>query len=365
MRCPLPTEIAAPVFVIAEAGVNHNGSVDLAMRLIDVAADAHADAVKFQSFRADSLVSRDAPKAEYQKRNQPEEASQYEMLRKLELSEEAQRQLSAHAESRGIEFMSTPFDARSLDFLAEGVGVARLKIGSGEITNAPLLLRAARTGLPLILSTGMSDLDDVRAALGVLAHGYTVPGEPSGETALAAAFASVAGKAALAAKVSLLHCTSEYPAPAAEMNLRAMDTLREAFGLPVGLSDHSDGTAVAVAAAARGAAIIEKHFTLDRAMPGPDHRASLEPAQLAMMVAAIREATASLGSPVKAPTASEAGNRMIARRSLVAARDIARGERFGATDIDAKRPGGGASPMRFWDWIGRVAERDYKKDDPL
>lgn len=354
-----------PVFVIAEAGVNHNGSVDLAMRLIDVAAEARADAVKFQSFRADSLVSRDAPKAEYQKRNQPEEASQYDMLRKLELSEDTQMRLSEHASERGIEFMSTPFDTRSLDFLAAAVKVARLKIGSGDITNAQLLLRAARTGLPLILSTGMSDLKEVEAALGVLAYGYTVPGEPAGETVLRAAFASRAGKAALRAKVSLLHCTSEYPAPPAEINLRAMDTLRDTFGLPTGLSDHSDGITIAVAAAARGAAIIEKHFTLDRAMPGPDHRASLEPAQFALMVAAIREATASLGSPIKAPTASEMGNRMIARRSLVAARDISKGESFSVADIEVKRPGGGASPMHFWDIVGRLAERNYKRGEPL
>lgn len=361
----MSTEHDAPVFVIAEAGVNHNGSAELAMRLIDVAADARADAVKFQSFRAESLVSRDAPKAEYQKRNQPEEASQYEMLRKLELSEEVQQSLSDYAARCGIEFMSTPFDARSLDFLAGGVRVARLKIGSGEITNAPLLLRAARTGLPLILSTGMSDLDDVRAALGVLAHGYTVKGDPTGESDFQAAYASEAGREALRARVSLLHCTSEYPAPAAEMNLRAMDTLAREFALPVGLSDHSEGTAVAVAAAARGAAIIEKHFTLDRSMPGPDHKASLEPEQLARMVAEIRDATRALGSPAKAPTASEGGNRLIARRSLVAARDIAKGERLSAADIDAKRPGSGVSPMQFWDWVGRTAERDYKRDDPL
>ncbi len=215
------------VFVIAEAGVNHNGSPKLAMRLVDVAAEAGADAIKFQSFRADSLVGRAAPRAEYQKRNQPGEDSQHAMLKKLELSEQVQRELSEHSRSRGIEFMSSPFDAGSLDFLASGIGVKRIKIGSGEITNAPLLLHGARTGLPMILSTGMSTLDEVEAALGVLAFGYTEAGGQPGGTAFRAAFASARGSAALREKVSLLHCTTEYPAPANDINLRAMDTLRE------------------------------------------------------------------------------------------------------------------------------------------
>jgi len=361
----MPVESADRVFVIAEAGVNHNGSPELALRLVDIAADAGADAVKFQSFRAGSLVSQDAPRAEYQKRNQPGAISQLEMLRQLELDEAAQRALSAHAAARGIEFMSSPFDAGSIDFLAAGVGVARLKIGSGEITNAPLLLHAARTGLPVILSTGMSTLEDVEAALGVLAFGYGGGAAAPGEAGFRAAFASAAGRAALRAKVSLLHCTSEYPAPVEDINLRAMDSLRDAFGLPTGLSDHSAGIAVAIAAAARGAAIIEKHFTLDRALPGPDHQASLEPEMLARMVAAIREAGAALGSPRKQPAPSEQATRVIARRSLVAARDMAKGEVFGAGDIAAKRPGGGVSPMQYWDWVGRPAARDYRKDEML
>ena len=353
------------VFVIAEAGVNHNGSPELAMRLVDVAADAGADAVKFQSFRADSLVGRAAPRAEYQKRNQPGEVSQHEMLKKLELSEPVQRELSDRSRSRGIEFMSSPFDVDSVDFLASSVGVKRIKIGSGEITNAPLLLHAARTGLPLILSTGMSTLDEVEAALGVLALGYTDASAPPGGAAFRAAYASAAGRGVLREKVSLLHCTSEYPAPVNEINLRAMDTLRETFGLPTGFSDHSAGIAAAIAAAARGAVIIEKHYTLDRAMPGPDHRASLEPAQLAEMIASIRVASAALGSARKEPAPSELGNRTVARRSLVAAREIRKGERFSAADIAVKRPGGGISPMNYWDWVGRLAERDYRKDDLL
>ncbi|HLX79279.1 MAG TPA: N-acetylneuraminate synthase [Burkholderiales bacterium] len=361
----MPADTALHVFVIAEAGVNHNGSPELAMRLVDVAAEAGADAIKFQSFRADSLVGRSAPRAEYQKRNQPGEISQHDMLKKLELSEAVQRELNERSRSRGIEFMSSPFDADSLDFLASGIGVKRIKIGSGEITNAPLLLRAARTGLPLILSTGMSTLKEVEAALGVLALGYTGPSAAPGEAAFRAAYVSAAGRGALREKVSLLHCTSEYPAPANEINLRAMDTLRETFGLPTGFSDHSAGIAAAIAAAARGAVIVEKHYTLDRAMPGPDHKASLEPAQLAEMISSIRVASAALGSASKEPAPSELGNRAIARRSLVAARDIRKGERFSAADIAVKRPGGGISPMSYWDWVGKVAERDYRKDDLL
>jgi N-acetylneuraminate synthase len=361
----MSADMAPHVFVIAEAGVNHNGSPELAMRLVDIAAEAGADAIKFQSFRADSLVGRAAPRAEYQKRNQPGEVSQHDMLKKLELSEQVQRELSERSRSRGIEFMSSPFDAGSLDFLVSGIGVKRIKIGSGEITNAPLLLHGARTGLPMILSTGMSTLDEVEEALSVLALGYTDAAVPPGGAAFRAAYASAAGRSALREKVSLLHCTSEYPAPANEINLRAMDTLREAFGLPTGFSDHSAGIAAAIAAAARGAVIIEKHYTLDRSMPGPDHKASLEPAQLAEMIASIRVASAALGSARKEPAPSELGNRAIARRSLVAARDIRKGERFSAADIEVKRPGGGVSPMKYWDWVGKPAERDYRKDDPL
>jgi len=358
-------EPAPRVFVIAEAGVNHNGSVELGEQLIDAALAAGADAVKFQSFRAESLVSRSAPRASYQVRNQPGEQSQLEMLRRLELGEAAQRRLCEHARERGIEFMSTPFDLESLEFLVDGLKVKRLKIGSGEITNAPLLLRAAQSRLPLIVSTGMSTLDEVQAALGVIAFGLRGAEPPRGSAAFAAAAASPSARGALAQRVTLLHCTSDYPAPVADLNLRAMHTLREKFGLAVGLSDHSAGTAAAIAAAALGASAIEKHFTLDRNLPGPDHRASLEPAELRAMIDSIRDACAALGSGAKAPTAAELDIRAVARRSLVAARAIRKGERFGAADIAVKRPGGGVSPMYYWDWIGKSAERDYEKDDLL
>ncbi len=361
----MPADMTPRVFVIAEAGVNHNGSGDLAVQLIDVAADSGADAVKFQSFRADSLVGASAPRAAYQVRNQPGDHSQLDMLRKLELSEQIQRELFMHARAKGIEFMSTPFDIESLEFLASGLRVARLKIASGEITNAPLLLRAARTRLPLIVSTGMCSMPDIEDALDVLAFGMTCDGEPGGVESLRGARTSKAGREALAASVTLLHCTSEYPAPVGDINLLAMDTLRAEFGLAAGLSDHSAGIAAAIAAAARGAAVIEKHFTLDRGLPGPDHKASLEPAELGMMIACIRDANAALGSPVKGPTHAELDTRAVARRSLVAARDIRKGERISATDIAIKRPGGGISPMNFWNWIGKLAERDYRKDELL
>ncbi|HXI35785.1 MAG TPA: N-acetylneuraminate synthase [Burkholderiales bacterium] len=356
-------DFAPRVFVIAEAGVNHNGSVELGEKLIDAAQAAGADAVKFQSFRAASLVARGAARAAYQVRNQPGEQSQLDMLRKLELDDAAQRRLCAHARKRGIEFMSTPFDLESLEFLVRELKVARLKIASGEITNAPLLLRAARSGLPLIVSTGMSTLDEVAQALRAIAYGAARP--EGGESARA--FAEVGEQAirGLAGRVTLLQCTSDYPAPIADMNLRAMQTLRERFGLAAGLSDHSLGITAAIAAAALGAAVIEKHFTLDRALDGPDHRASLEPAELRRMIESVRDACAALGAGAKTPSEPERATSAIARRSLVAARRIRKGERLAAADIAVKRPAGGVSPMYYWDWIGRTAERDYEEDDPL
>lgn len=357
--------MADNVFVIAEAGVNHNGSLDMALLLVDVAAEAGADAVKFQTFRTEKVVTATAPKAAYQAANTGEGGSQIEMIRKLELGNDAFRRLAAHAAVRGIEFMSTPFDLESLGFLARDLRLRRLKVPSGEITNAILLLEAARTRLPLIVSTGMSNLAEIEAALGVLAFGLTQGGDTPSLAACQAAFASAAGKRALAEKVTLLHCTTEYPAPVRDTNLRAMATMRRRFGLPVGFSDHTQGIAAAIAATALGAVAIEKHFTLDRTLPGPDHRASLEPGELKAMVEGIRTAAGALGSPTKAPTPSETPNIPIARRSLVAARAIKRGEVFDAAMIDAKRPGGGLSPMLAWSLLGTRAKRDFAADEPL
>lgn len=354
------------VLIIAEAGVNHNGSLERALAMVDAAAAAGADVVKFQTFRAGEVISRKAPKAQYQVASTGSAESQLEMVRKLELTEADHRALLARARQRGITFLSTPFDLPSVRFLARELALPTLKIGSGEITNAPLLLEAARAKPRVILSTGMSTLAEVAAALGVLAFGFTAPADARPEReAFQAAFASEAGKAALRDRVSLLHCTTEYPAPDAEANLRAMATLEREFGLPVGLSDHSTGGHIAIAAAALGARIIEKHFTLDRGLPGPDHAASLEPAELAGLVKAIRSVEAALGDGIKRPTPSEAKNLPIARKSLVAARAIRAGETFSTANLTTKRPGDGRSPFDYWSLLGTSAKRGYEEDDVI
>jgi len=353
-------------FVIAEAGVNHNGDPGLAEGLVDAAIAAGADAVKFQTFRAETLVRADTPKARYQVENTGHDGGQLAMLKALELSADLHFRLRDRAQAKGVAFMSTPFDLDSLHFLVREVRVPRLKIPSGEITNGPLLLAAARSGLPLILSTGMSTLADIEAALEVLAFGLQHgSGAPARRAELQAALAAPEAAAALRGRVTVLHCTSAYPAPAASANLRAMATLRAAFGLPVGYSDHTEGTAVSVAAAALGATVIEKHFTLDRNLPGPDHRASLEPAELARMIAEIRQVGAALGSSRKQVTADEAENRPIARKSVVARRAIAAGEPFTEENLTAKRPHDGVSPMEFWFLLDRPAPRDFRPDEPV
>ena len=354
-----------PCFVIAEAGVNHNGSLKMARQLVDVAADAGAEAVKFQTFRACDMVVRSAPKAEYQLRTTSVDESQFEMIHRLELSPEAHAELIELCRRRGIEFLSSAFDSESLRLLTERFGLPRLKIPSGEVTNGPLLLQAGRSGREVILSTGMSTLGEVETALGALAFGYCrMAGRPS-VPAFRDAFVSAEGKAVLLEKVVLLQCTTEYPAPFDDVNLRGMDSLRAAFGLPVGLSDHTPGICVAIAAAARGAAVLEKHFTLDRSLPGPDHATSLEPGELQTMVRSIRQVQDALGSPHKSPALSELKNRDIARKSLVAARPIPVGTVMTEQDLAIKRPGNGVSPLLFWDYLGRPADRDYETDEQL
>ena len=348
--------------VIAEAGVNHNGSAELALELVDVAAAAGADVVKFQTFRADALVTRDAPKAAYQKERTAGD-DQYAMLKALELDRAMHERLAARCTEKGIEFLSTAFDLESLD-LVVGTGVKRLKIPSGEITNGPFLLAAARKKLPMVLSTGMSTLDEIEEALGVVAFGLLAPSQSKPtRAAFAEAFRAPEAAAALRAKVTLLHCTTSYPAALADVNLRAMDTMAERFGLPVGYSDHSEGIEVALAAVARGATTLEKHFTLSRDLPGPDHKASLEPAELRAMIAGIRRVEACLGSAAKAPTAAERPMQGIARHSLVAACAIAAGEVFSERNLASKRPGTGLSPMGYWDLLGRRAARAYAPDE--
>lgn len=350
-------------FVIAEAGVNHNGSVKLALDLVDVAADARADAIKFQSFRAERLVSAGARKAAYQAANTGQDGSQFDMLRALELSEDDHRALAGRCAQRGIAFMSTAFDVESLHFLST-LAMPAIKIASGDITAAPLVLEAARLGRPLIVSTGMCTLAEVEEALGVIAYGLLGARTPS-RAAFAAAYASDAGRAALTGKVTLLHCVTDYPAAFEEVNLRAMDVLRQAFGLRVGYSDHTLGSAVALAAVARGATVLEKHFTLDRSLRGPDHRASLEPAELARLVRDVREIEVALGAARKEPTAGELRNRPVARRSLVASAPIRRGERFTSENVALKRPAGGLAPIMYWELLGRESPRDYAPDEMI
>lgn len=354
------------IFIIAEAGVNHNGSLDMAFDLVDTAAEADADAIKFQTFKAERLASRDAPKAAYQTRTTGADESQFDMLKRLELDAAAHERLIARCKDRGIQFLSTPFDPESLDLLVNRLDLPIIKLGSGELTNGPLLLAAARSGRPIILSTGMGTLEEVGDALAVLAFGYTAAAQAAPErAAFEASLAAPAARAMLAEKVTLLHCTTEYPAPFEDVNLRAMATLRDAFGLAVGYSDHTRGIAVTVAAAALGACTIEKHFTLDRTLPGPDHAASLEPGELTAMVQAIREVEAALGDGRKEPAPSERGNIAVARKSVVAAGPIAAGERLTLENLTVKRPGGGLSPMRLWEILDSTAGRDYAADEPL
>ncbi len=365
MTCEHPAVTSpAPTFLIAEAGVNHNGSQELACRLIEAAAAAGADAIKFQAFRTEELAALDAPKARYQIATTGAQESQFAMLRQLEFSADTFRHLAACCRETGIDFLASPFDAASVRLLVE-LGVSRLKLASGEITNAQLLLAAARTDLPIILSTGMSSLGEIEAALGVLAFGYLGVQDKPGRRVFRDAFESDAGRDMLKQQVTLLHCTTEYPAPLCDVNLRAMDTLRVAFGLPVGYSDHTAGIDVPIAAAAREAVVIEKHLTLDRSLPGPDHKASIEPDEFARMVAAIRAVEQALGNGRKSAAASERGNREIARRSLVAARDIACGEAFDEGNLAARRPGAGIPAMDYHDWLGRTATRNYLKDEAI
>ncbi|MBF0283707.1 MAG: N-acetylneuraminate synthase [Magnetococcales bacterium] len=356
---------AQKVLVIAEAGVNHNGSLETALRMVEVAAEAGAGAVKFQSFHAGRLVHRAAPKAAYQLRYTQAAESQYEMLKRLELDASSQRQLASRCRELGVGFLSSPFDLESLAFLVDELDVEAIKIPSGEITHGRLLWETGRSGKPCLLSTGMSTLDEVAQALGVLAFGYIQSPHPPSPEAFAEALHSEAGSWAVRRHVTLLHCTTEYPAPFHETNLRAMDTLRAAFGTPVGLSDHTEGIAAALAAVARGAVVVEKHFTLDRNLPGPDHKASLEPPELAQLVEGVRQVESALGSGVKAPSPSEYKNLPIARKSLCAARSIQRGERFSEENLTALRPGAGVSPMRYWEYLGQLAGRDYAKGEMI
>ena len=356
---------ATPVYIIAEAGVNHNGSLQLAKQLIDVAASAGANAVKFQTFKADSLVTRSVRKAGYQKKDTSAEDTQYDMLARLELGSEEHRILANYCRKRGVDFLSSPFDIGSVELLMEICDPPYLKVPSGEITNAPLLLKIAQTGKPVFLSTGMSTLGDIEAALGVLALGYVSTINRPRVRDFYDAYRSTEGQKAIRDKVTLLHCTSEYPAPSDEINLNVINTLRQAFDLPVGYSDHSEGIGIPIAAVAIGAKVIEKHFTLSRDLPGPDHRASLEPCELTIMIENIRHVEIALGSKVKMPGISELKNKDLVRKGIVAACNIKAGDNFDETNLVVKRCGTGISPLYYWDLMGKAADRDYKPDEKV
>jgi N,N'-diacetyllegionaminate synthase len=329
------------VFVIAEAGVNHNGLISLAKKLIDIAVDAGADAVKFQTFKADKLVSKGAPKADYQKQTTDHAESQYEMIKKLELDVSAHQDLMAYCKDKNILFLSTPFDHESIDLL-HGLGLKIFKIPSGEITNLPYLRHIGSLKKQVILSTGMADMGEIEDALNVLV------------------------KAGTSRKnITVLHANTMYPTPMKDVNLRAMQTIGEAFDVAYGYSDHTLGIEVDIAATAMGASVIEKHFTLDKTMEGPDHKASLEPLELKAMIAGIRNIELALGSCVKKPTPSETPNTVIARKSIVAGEHIKKGDVFSDKNLTIKRPGNGISPMRWDDVLGMLAQRDYMPDELL
>lgn len=325
------------VYIIAEAGVNHNGSLENAKKLVLAAKNAGVDAVKFQTFNTDNLVTKNAVKADYQVNNTGNNDSQYEMLKKLELSQQDYRELKQLCDELDIEFMSTPFDIESIDLL-EQLNVNRFKLPSGEITNYPYLVRLAKTRKPVIMSSGMATVEDIESAVEVLTKNGLED-------------------------LSLLHCTTEYPAPFEEVNLKAMEYLKNKFGLKIGYSDHTKGVEVPIAAVAMGAEIIEKHFTLDKNMEGPDHKASLEPDELLIMVKAIRNIELAIGDGVKRPSKSEVKNKAIARKSIVAQKRILKGETFTENNLTTKRPGTGISPMLWNEVIGQVAKKTFEVDE--
>ncbi len=353
-------------YIIAEAGVNHNGSLKIAKKMVDTASQAGADAIKFQMFKAEKLVTKKAPLAAYQKDAlQATRRSQFEMLNRLELSCEEFLQLQEYCQEK-IEFLVTPFDEESLQFLVEKCKLTQLKISSGDLTNLPFLLQAAKTGLPVILSTGMGTVGEIEQALMILAYGYSL-GEAK-ETvfswdAVKDVYFSEAGQRTLQQKVSLLHCTTEYPAPVSEVNLLALATMRETFGLSVGYSDHTEGNTIAIGAVALGSCIVEKHFTLDKTWEGPDHKASLEPGELEHLIRSIRQIELALGHGRKLPGACEQKNRIAARKSLVAAKSIQAGECFSIENLTVKRPGHGVSPAAYWAYLGQLAQKNYDEDD--
>jgi len=348
------------VEIIAEVGVNHNGSLERAKQLVDAGVAAGVDVIKFQTFNAESLATPLAEMASYQQKNTGRQQSQLAMLKEIELPLPAFVELQEYCHAKGVEFMSSPFDDRSLDFLVSELNVKRLKIASGEISNAPLLLKFGRSQCPLILSTGMASGEDIDRALAVIAFGIKYPDrEPGSLRECQLEWAQPETQRRLRERVTLLHCTSQYPAPLDQVNLRVMGSMAERWGLPIGYSDHTEGIDVAIAATALGATVIEKHFTLDKTLEGPDHRASLEPSELAALVISVRAVSAALGSKNKQIQNCEENTRAVARKSLVASEIIQKGELFTSDNLQARRPGTGVSPMQYWDILGRESQSTY------
>ena len=352
-------------YIIAEAGVNHNGDINLAKKLIDIAVKAKVNAVKFQTWITENVMSRTAPKAEYQITNTGSQESQFDMEKKLELKFDEFIELKNYCDENGVEFLSTPFDFESADFLINVLKLDTIKIPSGEITNAPLLLYIAKYHKNIILSTGMATVADIQNALGVIAFGLINDKTNPSIEAFERAYISEQGQQLLREKVSLLHCTTEYPAPIDETNLLAMKSLENVFGLPVGYSDHTKGIEISIAAVALGATIIEKHITYDKNAEGPDHAASIEPLELVNMVESIRNVELSLGNGIKVPSKSEIKNREVARKSLVAFQSIKKGEYFSSGNMAVKRPGSGLSPFYYWELQDQRATKDFKTDEEI
>src|SRR5690606_9688738 len=350
-------------YIIAEAGVNHNGSLDLAVELVDIAVKAGADAVKFQTFKAENLVTRKAQQAAYQIENIGEETSQFEMLKNLELSYNELLRLKAYCDERNIEFLSTPFDFESVDFLLEIIDINTVKISSGELTNSPFVHYIATKRKPIILSTGMANMEEIIEALSFIAYGLAFPNKTVELESVRSYYSTDEAKKWLKRYVTILQCTTEYPTPYNDINLQAMDHLKRELQLEIGLSDHSKGIYVPIAAVGKGAKVIEKHFTINRMLPGPDHQASLEPAELTEMVKGIRIVEASLGNSEKKPTANEEKNQIAARKSLVAAKAIEAGEPFTSDNLAIKRPGNGLAPSNWWGLLGTTASKSYEEDE--
>ena len=352
------------VFIVAEAGVNHNGSLEKALEMIDAAVYAGVDAVKFQTYKTENYVTKNAGKAQYQKDSTGISENQFEMIKKLELSYDSYFKLQEKCLKNNIKFLSTAFDIESLNFLINDINLDILKIPSGEITNGPYLLEHAKCKRKLIVSTGMSTVDEIETALGVLAFGLLNNKEPS-KNAFHEAYNSDLGKNILKEYVTLLHCTSNYPAKFDEINLKVMLEMKKRFNLSIGYSDHSKGTLVSISAAAMGAKYIEKHFTLDQKLPGPDHLASLEPEELKLMVDHIRNVEIILGNQRKTPQDSEIDNKKVVRRSIVASKTIIKGDLFSEKNLGLKRPAFGKSPMDYWDLLGQESKKDYEIDENI